>query len=164
MKRTRRLASFCLFVLLLVASSSPAGAGRRRPFGGRREFLPYTRGLPGVDRVELLKLKLDNERWTGDIEAARTLRGEEARRVAALWRAQTYTLTLAACHNPAYAVKFYSGERLLAYASVCWACNNILLLQPKLEMTQGFLGDNPAGRRLSRVFESAFEPKVKNQE
>jgi hypothetical protein len=141
---------------LLILCIVPATFAQSRRFMGRKEFLPYTRNLPDVDRVELLKLKLVEDQWDGDILATKVLEGAEARRVARLWRGQTYTSSQSACHNPAYAVKFYSQGKLLVYASICWSCNNIFMITPSFTSTQNFLGEDRRGEQLYQIFYSAF--------
>lgn len=123
---------------------------------GRKDCLPYTRRLPHIDKVELLKLKLIEDRWNGDILATKFLTGTEAQKVASLWRRQTYTLNISACHNPAYAIKFYSRGKLLAYASICWSCNDIFMIMPALTGTQSFEGGDKKGEQLSEIFTSPF--------
>jgi hypothetical protein len=140
----------------LLLCLMPAALGQSRRYLGRKDYLPYTRNLPRVDKVELLKLKLKDDRWDGDILATKVLRGVDARKVSSLWRRQTYTSALAACHNPAYAIKFYSQGKLLVYASVCWSCNSIFMITPKSTMTQSFRGYDGRGEQLSKVFDSAF--------
>src|SRR5205814_4223221 len=112
-------------ILLLVFCIVPKVEGRTPRFRGQKEFLPYTRNLPRIDKIELLKLELKDDRWDGKITTSKVLQGAEAQKVASLWRRQTYTSNLSACHEPAYAIKFYSHEKLIAYASVCWSCNSI---------------------------------------
>lgn len=150
--RHYRLAVTLLVLLCMV----PVATGKSDSFMGRKEYLPYTRNLPPVDKVELLKLKLVGEEWNGEILATKVLEGAEAQKLASLWRRQTYTSGLAACHNPAYAVKFYSRGKLLAYASVCWSCNNIFMITPKLTTTQSFRGYDRRGEQLSEVLDAAF--------
>ena len=145
-----------MLVLLLLLCGLPAASGQSRRFMGQKEYLPYTRNLPPIDKVELLKLKLTDDRWNGEILATKVLKGTDARKVATLWRRQTYTSGLAACHYPAYAVKFYARGKLLVYASVCWSCNNIFMIAPKLTRTQSFRGYDRKGEQLSEIFESAF--------
>jgi hypothetical protein len=130
--------------------------GQTQRFRGPREFLPYTRNLPRIDKIELLKLELKDDRWDGAGAASKVLEGTEAQKVAALWRRQTYTSSLSACHEPAYAIKFYYRERLIGYASVCWSCNSIFFITPNLHRTQSFLGGNERGEQLSEVFRLAF--------
>lgn len=156
MSLRNKLSVGLMLVLLLLLCGPPAASGRSRRFTGQKEYLPYTRNLPPIDKVELLKLRLIDDRWDGDVLATKVLKRADARKVATLWRRQTYTSGLAACHNPAYAIKFYSRGKLLAYASVCWSCNNILMITPKLTRTQSFRGYNRRGEQLSELFESAF--------
>lgn len=156
MSRTMTLCCRLAIGLLLTACVAPYASGQARRFTGRKEYLPYTRNLPRVDRVEILKLKLVEDEWNGEVLATKILEGAEAQKAASLWRRQTYTSSLAACHNPAYAIKFYAQGRLLAYASVCWSCNNIFMITPKLEMTQSFRGYDRRGEQLEELFDSAF--------
>jgi hypothetical protein len=156
MSQENKLKSRCVLTLLVVLSIVPGVVGRTPRFRGRKEFLLYTRNLPAIDKIELLKLKLRDDRWDGEIAARRVLKEAEAQRVASLWRRQTYTASLAACHEPAYAIKFYSRERLIAYASVCWSCNSIFFSTPNLHRTQSFDGGNKRGEQLSEIFRLAF--------
>jgi len=126
--------------------------GRTPRFPGHQEFRRYTRNLAVVDKIELLKIELKDDRWDGEITASKVLRGTEAQKVASLWRRQTYTSSLAACHEPAYAIKFYSGKRLIAYASVCWSCNSIFFIEPNLHRTQSFAGATKEGSSCPRSF------------
>jgi hypothetical protein len=103
-----------------------------------------------------LKLKLKDDHWDGEIAASKVLQRTEVKKVASLWRRQTYTSSLAACHEPAYAIKFYSRERLIAYASVCWSCNSIYFITPDLRRTQSFAGGDKRGEQLSEIFRLAF--------
>jgi hypothetical protein len=145
-----------IFALLLLLSIVPASMAQPRRFTGRKEFLPYTRNLPAIDRVELLKLEMKNDQWDGEIESRKVLQGTKAQRVASLWRKQTYTQSDSACHEPGYAIKFYSRRRLLVYATVCWACNNMFFMTPELKRTQNFEGGNKLGEQLNEIFRLAF--------
>lgn len=142
-----------LLLLLLIGSAAP---GRSRGFAGRKEYLPYTRNLPHIDKVELFELQVIDDKWNGEIVATRVLHGAKAQTLASLWRRQTYTSNLAACHNPAYAIKFYSRGKLLEYASVCWSCNSIFMITPAMTRTQSFGGGDRRGEQLSEVFRVAF--------
>jgi len=145
-----------VLTILLVLFIVPGVMGQTPRFRGPKEFLPYTRNLPRIDKIELLKLELKDDRWDGEVAALKVLKGAEAQKVASLWRRQTYTSSLSACHEPAYAIKFYSRERLIAYASVCWSCNSIFFITPNLHRTQSFLGGNARGEQLSEIFRLAF--------
>jgi hypothetical protein len=145
-----------VFTLLLVLCIVPGVAAQTRRASGPKEFLRYTRNLPVIDKTELLKLKLKDDLWKGEIAASKVLHGAEAQRVASLWRRQTYTSNLAACHEPVYAIKFYSRDKLIAYASVCWSCNSIFFINPNLHRTQSFAGGDKRGEQLSEIFRLAF--------
>src|SRR3977135_4273579 len=94
-----KLNGSCALTLLLVWCIGPGVVGRTPRFPGRKEFLPYTRNLPVIDQIELFKLRLRDDRWDGEIAASKVLKGAEAQRVASLWLRQTYTSSVAACHE-----------------------------------------------------------------
>ena len=141
---------------LLISCVAPSVVGMTPGFRGRKEFLPYTRRLPSIDKIELLKLELKDDRWDGEIAGSKVLMGAEAQKVASLWRRQTYTSNTSACHEPAYAIKFYYRGKLIAYASVCWACNSMFFITPNLHRTQSFAGGDKRGEQLSEIFRLAF--------
>jgi hypothetical protein len=152
--RRRVVILFLVSTLMLCLVTGIMGRAPR--FHGRKQFLPYTRNLHAVDKVELFKLELKDDHWDGQVTASKVLRGAAAQRVASLWRRQTYTSNLSACHEPAYAIKFYSRGKLIAYASVCWSCNSIFFITPNLQRTQSFDGGDKRGEELSEVFRLAF--------
>lgn len=153
--KSSRVLTF-LLILFIVPGIVGRTVGQTPRFRGPKEFLPYTRNLPRIDKIELLELELKDDRWAGKVAASKVLQGAEAQKVASLWRRQTYTSSLSACHEPAYAIKFYYRERLLAYASVCWSCNSIYFITPNLHRTQSFAGYNERGEQLSEIFRLTF--------
>jgi len=157
MSQENKLILSSVLTLLLVLCIVPGVLGHAPRFRGQKEFLPYTANLPRIDKIELFKLELKDDHWDGEIVASKVLKGAEAQKVASLWRRQTYTSSVAACHEPAYAIKFYARERLIAYASVCWSCNSIFFITPNLHRTQSFAGGNKRGEQLSEVFRLALK-------
>lgn len=147
-----KIVSCTLFIICVAA----AYLGQSRPFPGNKEARPYTLDLQSVDKVELLKLKKDGDLWRGQIESTKTVEGSEAQEIASLWRSQTYYPNSAICHFPGYAIKFFSNEKLLVYATLCWECRNIGFQTPDLKQTQGFGGEDKKGQELLKVFRSAF--------
>jgi hypothetical protein len=144
-----------IFLLILFPVSIAPGQSR---FRGQKEFLPYTRNLPAIDKIEVFKLKLnDHDEWTGEFLDSRTLSGATARKLASLWRRQTYNDHQSACHNPGYAIKFYAHGKLFAHANVCFSCNNMSMITPHLEKLQNF-GPNPLSEQLEGMFSDAFNP------
>ncbi|MBL8166910.1 MAG: hypothetical protein JNJ50_02070 [Acidobacteria bacterium] len=119
-----------------------------------KETLRYTRQLPAVDKVELQKVS-GIERIE-KVEATKVLTDKEALAVATLWREQTYGGTGAACHEPAYTIKFFSKEKLIVYASVCYGCQNIDFIDPAAKNLVGFNAHGKKGQQLLRVFQNAF--------
>ena len=139
--------SLALFVTLMLTTTALAA----KP---KRALIPYTRRLPRIDKIELQKLKA-NEIWIGSIEATKTIDGTEAQTIASLWRSLTYTSFTADCHQPAYGIKFYRKDKLILYASLCWQCDNVRFIEPKLG-EQGFAENSRSVKQLLQVFTKAF--------
>ncbi len=120
----------------------------------------YTRQLPAIDKVELQKVsgieRIDK------VNATKILTGKEAQAVATLWREQEYGGTGAACHEPAYAIKFYAKDKAILYVSVCYGCQNIEFLEPTQKNHLGFGARSKKGQALLQAFQKAF-PKTKTE-
>src|SRR5262245_2583165 len=151
---TNQRLTVILLLILFPVSNAPA----QSRFRGQKEFLPYTRNLPAIDKVEVFTLKLnERDEWTGEFLDSRVLTGATARKFASLWRRQTYNDHQSACHNPGYAVKFYAHGKLLVHANVCFSCNNMSMITPNLEKLQNF-DPNPLSEQLEGMFYDAFNP------
>lgn len=145
----------------LVASATPQyGSQRsleRKRLEINRKTLPYTNRLRRVDKVELLKIGNTSE--LGDIHsiaATKVVENTQAREIASMWRSQAFDLKYSAmCHEPPYAIKFYSRGKVVLYASICWACSNIVILEPILSR-QGFNKESRAAKNLLRMFSESF--------
>lgn len=123
---------------------------------------PYTKQLPTIDKVELQKVsgieRIDK------INATKILTGKEAQAIATLWRELEYGGIGAACHEPAYAIKFYAKEKAILYVSVCYSCQNIEFLEPAQKNHLGFGAKSKKGRVLLRAFQKAFpDPKAEKK-
>ena len=84
------------------------------------------------------------ETWT-KLHGTKTLRGDDAERIAALWRELAPKppppgafVGLAKCHVPGFAFRFYSGDKLLAESTVCWLCGNFGIRMGDKFATRGF--------------------------
>lgn len=87
-------------------------------------YLPSS--LPTISIVEVLVLKNVD---IADIREAVavpsvSLQGEDAQRVAALWRLLP-TGKRYRCHIPPFGLRFLDGGVVICQASLCWDCNNI---------------------------------------
>jgi len=111
MRSENKLLRSSILTFLLVLCVVPEVLGHAPRFRGLKEFLPYTRNLPRIDKIELLKLELKDDRWKGEIVASKVLKGAPAQKVASLWRRQTYTSSLSACHDPAAFTPLKYAER-----------------------------------------------------
>ena len=151
--KSGRVPGFILTLILLFAAGVSA---QTSPFHGLKEARPFTRNLPRIDRVELMHLKLEGDLWRGEILATKVLTDTEAQSVATLWRDQTYLPGYPVCHFPPYAIKFFAQDKLLAYATICWACNDIYFLTPRIEKPQQFGAGDRKGKQLLALFRKAF--------
>lgn len=142
----------CLFIILLTNVAVPASSSH---LDVQRKLRPYTRNLPRIDKVELETYKLMEMR-VESIAATKIIEGRKAQAIASLWRTQDYRSFNPMCHFPAFGIKFYSKGRLILYASLCWACDNIVILEPKLRMSQGFDGKSKKGQQLLEALRGAF--------
>lgn len=135
-----------IFALPLVAKAQYGSIPRR-----------YTRQLPAIDKVELQKLKPSEYGFEG-VEKSKTVEGADARRIASLWRTQNFHRMPAACHEPAFGIKFFSKNKTIMHVSICWQCNNIIVVEPTLKsnVTQGFDGESKAGQKLLEEFKRTF--------
>ncbi len=55
------------------------------------------------------------------------LTGAKAEELAAIWRSCNFEIGGSLCHNPVYALRFYSDEDLVLETSLCWECDNCFL-------------------------------------
>jgi hypothetical protein len=116
----------------------------------------YLQKLPAIEKVELVKFKQDENVRDSQVERSIFVEGARARKVGSLWRTQTYGPDKSVCHYPAYAVRFYVKGQPLVYATVCWACNNILFFAPDFQGGLHFAGDDKNGQQLLEMFKEAF--------
>ncbi len=113
--------------------------------------------LKNIDRVELLNIKTEKGSVITAIIATKLLEGKDAVKVVELWRKQKISpYTSSACHHPPYAIKFYSGNKVIVYASICWDCHDISFIIPESQQWSEFEVDTPDAQDLRKVFEQAF--------
>ena len=134
-----------VLVIAVCLTISPVGA---RP---RKSAVRYTSRLPRIDKVELQKFK-PAEMSIASILATKTFEGREAAGIASLWRTQNYRFRTPDCHYPVYGIKFYYRGKQILYASVCWDCDNIDFMDPRLGFRQGFDGQSKRGTHLFKLF------------
>jgi hypothetical protein len=120
---------------------------------------PCTSGLPQVDKVELFQLEKKGDLWTGKYTAQKTLIGPATELVAQLWRNQSFADDSPICHNPGYEIKFYRQNKLLVDATLCWDCDNLEFLTPKLNDFVGFDGKGRQGQELLNYLENTLSSK-----
>jgi hypothetical protein len=143
---------FCLFIILLTSVAVQANSSH---LDVQRKLRPYTRNLPRIDKVELETYNLMEMR-VESIARTKTIEGREARAIASLWRTQNYRSFNPICHFPTFGIKFYSKGKLILYATLCWQCDNIVIREPKLRMSQGFDGKSKKGQQLLEALKGAF--------
>ena len=89
--------------------------------------------LPNVDELEVMALGEPDLSVPNGLERVANyaisgraiLRGEEAEKVATLWRSLFRGRGFSAmCHKPGYALRFRQRGKLLFETTVCWECHN----------------------------------------
>lgn len=138
-----------LFITALLPLTVNAQYGRvARQFRDR---------LPRIDAVELQKLKPADFGFNGTLEI-NTFEGEEAQRIASLWRRQRFHSMAAFCHEPVFGIKFFSKGKTVMHASICWECNNVLIVEPTLKSNriQGFSAESKLGQQLLAEFKRLY--------
>jgi len=155
MRASGRLLRIVFAVALLAAAGTllPVQAKRRSTTSRNGFHAPV---LGAIDRVEVLSID-DSGQDIGPVNGARTLKGAQAQRVATIWRKQRFIgPSASACHQPPFAVKFYSGGKVVLHATVCWGCSNISFIVPRREYRVKFLADSANGQLLYETFRKAF--------
>jgi hypothetical protein len=153
--QAKRLFKFCVLNLaLLVSLTAVYGQyNNRKPKRGNSSRAPVLRT---IDKVELLSI----ESRMGDIEnivATKMIEGQEAQKIADVWRGQGWNgYSAAACHQPPYAIKFYSKGKLILFATVCWDCHNMSFITPDIKKWVEFDVDSKESLKLKEIFQKAF--------
>lgn len=142
----------CLLIILLTNVAVQANSSH---LDVKRRLRPYTRTLPRIDRVELETYNV-REVMVESIARTKIVEGRKARAIASLWRTQNYRSFNPICHYPQFGIKFYAKGRLILYASLCWSCDNIVILEPELRMSQGFDGKSKKGQQLLEALREEF--------
>lgn len=142
-----------LTLLVFIAPPARAQTSRQTPDATASSRAHAVRH---VDEVELLSV----ESRAGAIErvtATRLVRGREARNIVSVWRRQKFWgRSPAMCHEPPYALKFYSKGRVVLFATICWACHNVIFDVPEIEGAVAFEADSRSGKMLREIFDKAF--------
>jgi hypothetical protein len=154
MNQLSQLRAMCFAITILLATHSTIQAEKPESFKiPKRE---------NIDKVELLSITTEKGSIIKEVTGSKSLEGKDASKVVYIWRKQKiYPNTASACHNPPYAIKFYSGKSLVLFASICWLCNDMRFIVPESDHWLGFDGESLSGKELRRVFEEAFPSEKK---
>ena len=107
--------------------------------------------LPDADRVEISVLdewsptvtngfpsKVDSVSYYR-IGRQKTITGEQAKEFGTKWRSMMFWWGFSAmCHEPAYGLRFFSGQSLLLETTLCWKCSNFEVSTPLGYRFMGF--------------------------
>ncbi|HMO80193.1 MAG TPA: hypothetical protein PKD24_05330 [Pyrinomonadaceae bacterium] len=131
---------FTLLILSFLASCSAVYAQTKQP-DERTLFSQSVTDLPAVDKVEIFAVEgirtnrkdidctqpdIVCSMISGKILASKTLSGEDANKIADLWR-DLRNGNGAACFAAAYVLRFYQNDKLLLVTDVCFHCCNVTL-------------------------------------
>lgn len=152
------LFKFCaLNLALLVSLTAVYGQNNKRKSKRGNSF--HAPVLRNIDKVELLRID-STEGNIDDIGATKMVEGEEAQKIAAVWRGQRLMgISYVACHLPPYAIKFYEKGKLVLFASVCWECQNIGFETPLIKPYIEFDINSKQSLKLKEIFQKAFPSK-----
>jgi len=157
--KTRLLRSVVLLTLMIApAAFVQAQTHKGKP---RAQVSFHTPVLRNIDKVELMSVYSR----MGDIErvdATRLVQGRDAQAILRVWRKQRFLgYSPAMCHQPPYAIKFYSKDKVVLFATVCWACRNVTFIVPKMKHWVEFQFDSKAAKMLREIFQKAFPSETK---
>lgn len=128
MTTNRRLIGAAAFAVLLSLFQSADAAGIRPD---QRNRNPRFRApvLQNIDKVELLKVQ-KREPWE-EGKVFKTLEGQEAQDLAALWRQQRFPRYSGSCFEPQFGIKFYLKGGIVLHTVVCFDCGTAMFYVPK---------------------------------
>ena len=153
------LKSVALLVLMIIPAIFVQAQTNRRRSQAKASFRAPI--LRNIDKVELMSI----ESRMGNVEkvdATKLVEGREAQNILAVWRKQKFSgYSAAACHQPPYALRFYSKGKVVLFATVCWACHNVTFIVPDTKHWVDFKSDSQAAKLLREVFEKAFPSEKK---
>lgn len=116
--------------------------------------------LPEIDAVEIVDLEevepLNGVDYMSAATRAPSLRvsGNKAQAIAELWR-RLPQASQARCHIPPFGLRFFRGQELVAEASLCWECNNVMGGTWDGAFGFEFDGQAPASRELLVTLQTA---------
>jgi hypothetical protein len=117
----------------------------------------YTTHLWNVDIVELLTLDSKGSNQKPPILDIHQLGLNDAKEFLKVWNSLKYDPSFSKrCHGPVFGVRFYRQGKMLAYASICWKCNNIRITGPGVKLSQGFDTKDPEAEKLLTIFKTTF--------
>lgn len=97
------------------------------------------------------------------VEGTQRVEGRDAQKILRVWRKQRFRgYSPATCHQPPYALKFYSKDKVVLFATLCWACRNVTFIVPKSRHWVEFEHDSEAAKMLRDIFQKAFPSERKS--
>ena len=142
-----------LIVMICPFTFVQAKPHKRKPKAEKSFRVPL---LKNIDKVELMGI----ESRMGNIEKideTKIVEGKDAQQILDAWREQKYGGgSAAACHQPPYALKFFSKGKNVLFVTICWSCHNLTFIVPESKHWVYFQADTPAAKRLKEIFEKAF--------
>jgi hypothetical protein len=125
--------------------------------------------LPPVDVVEIADLagvgiRINDVSHMAAATDARCvqLQGASADRIAELWR-NLQPGEQMRCHIPPFGLRFYSSDKLIYEASICWRCNNVHGQANGEKIFFEFDGSAPGARQLLAACEQVLGRPVSDE-
>jgi hypothetical protein len=97
-----------------------------------------------------------DEHYANIVSKSVVLTGENAEVVCNLWR-QLPKSEPARCHMPVFGLYLIAGTQIHTIASICWQCDNIVLMENGERQLYGFNSHSEAGQQLFQLLTTHTE-------
>lgn len=152
--------SIMFFILIIVPANFAQAKSYNQKPKRSSSFRPPV--LRNIDKIELMSI----QSRMGNIEkvdATKLVEGQEAQEIIGIWRKQRFQgYSAVVCHEPPYAIKFYSKGKVVLFATVCWMCHNVTFIVPQVKTRIDFDSGSKEGILLRGIFQKAFPYEKKD--
>lgn len=124
-----------------------------------RKNLPEIEFVEVVDLIDVDVARVDQHMKFADNAPSVELTGDDARKIADLWRRMPPSVNTR-CHNPPFGLRFYKDGKLYLQASLCWQCDNIYGELNSEYFFSTFDAEHKLSQELLQVCKQLFAPRI----